>query len=298
MDPVGPSDSMQTLAPLEIGVLLSYLLFGVATMQLYVHFGRFPDDSRKFKGLVLFVWIFNGVRNICLGQVLYSSSILRDTNPDRVGGPRSLAVSMLFSEVTVGCVQGFFAFRIYTFTKKVYIPGLVWFMVFLNIVGRVALFAAVLPMAPELGTFLTRWEWLITLNWSISVLNDVLITTTLVVGLYGQRSHAHRRTAALVDKLIVWTIETGLLTSVASGLTLVCFVAMTQNYVWFTFYTIATALFPNSLMASLNSRATLRAMDQLSLPSVSLGETRQIQLPSTGRQEPNIPKEDICEDGY
>ncbi|KAJ6453938.1 hypothetical protein C8R45DRAFT_944859 [Mycena sanguinolenta] len=114
MDPVGPSDS------------ITLCMNGTA---------RHPPGT-----------FYSSVRTICLAQVLYSSSIVHDTNPDRVGGPRSLAVSRVFSEVTVGCVQGFFAFRIYTFTKKVYIPGLVWFVVFVDIVGRVALFAAVPPM--------------------------------------------------------------------------------------------------------------------------------------------------------
>ncbi|KAJ6449451.1 hypothetical protein C8R45DRAFT_145432 [Mycena sanguinolenta] len=174
---------------------------------MYVYFGRFLDDSRKSKGLVRAVLCF-GIWRISTDRsshALYSSGVCTASGKCC---PRSLAISTLFSEVTAGCVQWFFAFRIYTFTKKVYIQWLVWYMVFLDIVKRVALFAAILPIPPwpELGTFLTRWEWLITLNWSISVLNDVLVTTTLVVVLYGQRSHSHRITAALVDKLVVWTI--------------------------------------------------------------------------------------------
>jgi hypothetical protein len=36
----------------QIGVLVSYMLFGVTTAQTYIYYGRFPDDSPKFKALV------------------------------------------------------------------------------------------------------------------------------------------------------------------------------------------------------------------------------------------------------
>jgi hypothetical protein len=36
----------------QIGVLISYVLFGVTTTQAYIYYSRFPDDSPKIKGLV------------------------------------------------------------------------------------------------------------------------------------------------------------------------------------------------------------------------------------------------------
>jgi hypothetical protein len=36
----------------EIGVLVSYVLFGVTITQTYIYYSRFPDDSRKLKALV------------------------------------------------------------------------------------------------------------------------------------------------------------------------------------------------------------------------------------------------------
>lgn len=37
---------------LQIGVLVSYVLFGVTTTQAYIYYDRFPDDSPKLKALV------------------------------------------------------------------------------------------------------------------------------------------------------------------------------------------------------------------------------------------------------
>jgi hypothetical protein len=36
----------------QIGVLVSYALFGVTTTQTYIYYSRFPDDSLKLKTLV------------------------------------------------------------------------------------------------------------------------------------------------------------------------------------------------------------------------------------------------------
>ncbi|KAJ6454212.1 hypothetical protein C8R45DRAFT_1082874 [Mycena sanguinolenta] len=131
--------------------------------------------------------------------------------------------------------------------------------------GRITIIAISLH-ATSWVNFVAQSEWVVTINWSLSVACDVTIATTLVAVLCSQRSHARSKTAALVDKLILWTIETGMLTSMSSGLLLACFLAMKANYVWFPFYAVAAGLLPNSLIASLNSRATLREMDQISLP--------------------------------
>jgi hypothetical protein len=98
--------------------------------------------------------------------------------------------------------------------------------------------------------YVVQWEWLASFVWSISTTNDAMITVTLVVLLRDQRTNVHRRydfcvasfraslmscrTAALVDKLILWSIglsrhlylvhlisyfltETGMLTRLVCG---------------------------------------------------------------------------------
>jgi hypothetical protein len=90
-------------------------------------------------------------------------------------------------------VHGFFAFRIYTFTKKLYIPGLIWFMAFMNLLGLIGIFVASMR-ATSWGSYLAQFEWLPTTTWSISVACDVAITATLVVVLRSQqRSCVHRK---------------------------------------------------------------------------------------------------------
>ncbi|KAF7346750.1 hypothetical protein MSAN_01813400 [Mycena sanguinolenta] len=246
MEPLASFDPNPTLGAVEIGVLLSYALFGVATTQTYTYFSRFPEDPRRVKALTAFIWACGVVQCFCLGHSLYTFTITDFANLQRLFGspPKSLSISTLFSGFTAACVHGFFAYRIYAFTKKIYIPALVWLIALVHLVGRLSLFATTLH-ASSVGSYLVQREWLVTTNWGLSVAADVVIATTMVIVLRQQRSRARAR---VVDKLILWTIETGLLTSVASIGMLICFVLMKQNYAWLAFYAVSTQLFSNSLM--------------------------------------------------
>ncbi|KAJ6463467.1 hypothetical protein C8R45DRAFT_1220289 [Mycena sanguinolenta] len=279
MDPAVSFDS--TLGALQIGVLLSYILFGVTTTQCYIYYGNFPEDSYKLKALPAFVWACELVNTICLGNLMYTFTVSDFVHPERLiesPVPKSLSVATLFSGLIAASVHGFFAFRIYAFNKQIIIPSLIWFIALLLLLGRVTVFVTSVHAA-SLTAYLAKYQWLLLTNWSVSVASDFILAATLVVALLAQRSRAHSTTAALMDKLVEWTIETGLLTSISSIAMLVCFATMKKNFIWIAVYAVNTRLFSNSLMASLNSRATLRAMNLTgtSMPSFTAAVEMQLK---------------------
>ncbi|KAJ7259158.1 hypothetical protein B0H12DRAFT_428513 [Mycena haematopus] len=281
MDPA-PFNPNPTLGAVQIGVLISYVLFGVASTQLYIYFSRFPEDPRGVKALTAFVWYIvasyasgsphfaNLLQGLRLSTHRLSRGCALHVHHHGLLSPR--APWWPASEVSL-CTNTLLCAHRSMRTIVLRVSYLCvhqehahsqpfWCMAFLPLLGGFVLFAITLH-APSVQYYVEHWEWLVTANWALSVATDVVITTKLVIVLYSQRSRANTKTAALVDKLIVWTIQTGMLTSISSILTLACFVTMKQNYVWLTFYAIGTGLFPNSLLASLNSRESLRAMKHL-----------------------------------
>ncbi|KAJ6469355.1 hypothetical protein C8R45DRAFT_429327 [Mycena sanguinolenta] len=268
MAPVFVFDADATIGAYQIGVLVSYMLFGVTTMQTYIYFGRFPDDNAKFKALVAFVWICEVGHAVCLGHSLYTYTIKDFAQPLLLLGPapKSFETSVLLSGAVGACVQWFFGFRIYTLCRKLYIPILIWIMGFARLLGCIAIFVAGLKMT-SLAGYIAQWEWLATSIWSVSTANDLTITATVVVLLYQQRNKVQKRTALLVDKIILWTLETGFLTSVTGVISLIFFVTMKKNFIWAAFFAVTARLFSNSLLASLNSRMTLRSLHEMSIPS-------------------------------
>ncbi|KAJ7867157.1 hypothetical protein B0H13DRAFT_1897677 [Mycena leptocephala] len=264
MGPAVSFDVNSTLGAVEIGVLVSYVLFGVTTTQTYIYYSRFPDDSRKLKALVAFVWSCT----LRVYDIDYA-------HPERILGtpPISFTVGIVFSGVIGASVQAFFSFRIYGLSKTLYIPILTWGMSFLRLVLSAVIFFEALGVA-AVDVSEVKWQWLLTATWSISAANDLTVTATLVVLLYRERRNAHTRTGPLVDKLILWTIETGMLTSSASVVMLACYVTMKNNYnfIWAGVFNVLprrrdptpSTVFSNSLLA----RTTLRAMNEVPLPSL------------------------------
>ncbi|KAJ7044032.1 hypothetical protein C8F04DRAFT_1389444 [Mycena alexandri] len=249
-----------TIGVYEIGVLISYVLLGVATTQTYIYYTRFPDDSIKLKTLVAVVWLCEVAHAGCLGHALYTYTITAYMHPDAfVRAPVALGVAVLFAGIIRACVQGSASF--------------------LRLLGSIVAFVMELH-STSLADYEAQWWWLFTTVWSLSVANDVTITATLVIVLRRRRPNGLQRTTALVDKVIAWTIETGMLTSAVAVVTLTSFITIRGNFIWLATFSITSRLFSNSLLASLNSRTTLRAMNEIPLPSLKLPD----DLPSNGGQ--------------
>ncbi|KAJ7906303.1 hypothetical protein B0H13DRAFT_2021078 [Mycena leptocephala] len=261
-------DPNTTIGAYELGVLVSYTLLGVTTTQAYIYYSRFLKDFRGLKYLVAFILSCELAHAICIANTLYRMTVSDYGHPERlVLIPRSLATAVLFSGLVGACVQSFFASRIYRVSKSLYIPCLSWILSFSGVLGSIAVFVYGLRIK-TIPEFEARCSWLVNSLWSITSANDLIITVTLVYWLHQQRSAAVKRTLAIVDKLIAWTMETGVITSTAGLVSLVCFLIMPGNYIWIAFFVVNARLYSNSLLASLNSRASLRAMADKTEPHV------------------------------
>ncbi|KAJ7717881.1 hypothetical protein B0H16DRAFT_1610182 [Mycena metata] len=267
-------DVSSTLGALELGVLLSYLLFGVTTTQSYVYYTRFPNDDWKLKLLVAFVWACEATHSACVAHALYVFTILNYGNPKSLiqALPLTFDTAVLFASIITTVVQGFFAYRIYILGKRrITVPAIVWAISTFRLIACLGIFGAGVRMK-SLVTFEAQFGWLMITVWAIGAANDIGITASLVYLLYTQRNEIHSKTVPLIDKLIVWAIETGMMTSACALFTLIFFATRRQNFVWLAIYIITARVFSNSLLASLNGRSTLRTMDAPP-PRIYLGST-------------------------
>ncbi|KAJ7765726.1 hypothetical protein B0H16DRAFT_1717641 [Mycena metata] len=284
--PISNSD----LGALEIGALLSYWLFGAATTQAYTYYGRFPDDSRKLKILVALVWFLELGHAICTGTTVYRYLISDYTHPELlVYVSDAILVSIAITTGIALCVQGFFSFRIYHLARTPYIPLFTFFLslaraavsiyIAIHLMLQNATFADVEQVAPMLYA-----------TWSASTANDLITAATLAYFLQRQRVNVYTRTVVLVDKIIKWALETGVIMDAATTLTLILFATMPHNYIWIAMLTFDLddlnfdfEVYSNSFFASLHSRTTLRALDQVTLPlsALQLGPPEDLEMPKT-----------------
>ncbi|KAF8189837.1 hypothetical protein K438DRAFT_1971351 [Mycena galopus ATCC 62051] len=265
----------------EIGTLISYGLFGVTTTQTYIYYSRFPDDSRKLKGLIAFVWICELAHALCIGHTLYVYTISGSGHPAvLLDSTWTLHAAFVIASVTVACVQSFFGFRIYVFSKKLRLAALVWVMAF----SRLAVSSVVLlfPLIIR-DTNGAKWELFFTSAWSVGVANDLLIPTILIFLLRRLRADVPQRYESCILTSNSNVVSEFRLFIPLSSLTihgsdwsndkvravgiaeLISLVKMEEAWIWIAIFTIEARMFSNSFLASLNGRTTLRAMGDVPL---------------------------------
>ncbi|KAJ7306810.1 hypothetical protein DFH08DRAFT_901798 [Mycena albidolilacea] len=270
MDPAVSLNLYTTIGAFLIGVLVSYVLVA----QTYIYYGRFPDDSPKLKALVC-GQVCEIIHGLCIGHGLYVYTICDYWHPDRIFGgpsPPSMDTAVLFCVIIATCVQGFYGSQIYTFSGNLYIPILIWIMASLRLPAGFGNLISGLRMA-SLVDHNRHWLWLSGFGWSISAATDLTIAATLVLYLHQQRKKVDKssRTAVLVDKLILWTIETGALTSLSSIVALAFH--HNEDFIYLAFFTLEATT--DGMTCSLNSRETLSEMNEheisskFSLPAMS-----------------------------
>ncbi|KAJ7214426.1 hypothetical protein GGX14DRAFT_610869 [Mycena pura] len=116
-------------------------------------------------------------------------------------------------------------YRLYALSKKLYLAIIFWTLAFLCFVFTFALSMGGVQSA-TFASYLAEWAWALIVVLSLGATTDIGITVTLIFLLLRGRSKFFRKTTALVEKLIRWTIETCMMTSLCSLLVLICFVTM------------------------------------------------------------------------
>ncbi|KAK7014415.1 hypothetical protein R3P38DRAFT_3574745 [Favolaschia claudopus] len=193
MDSCPDFDVGNTLGALLIGAIISYTLLGISTIQVYIYYKRFPQDSMRVKCMVGGVWLGEIGQSISFAISLYTMLITNFGHPERlVRFPTSLIVSAFLASLVAFTVQSFFAYRIYTLSRSLYIPALCWVLsLFRLIPANVILFGwGLRDPAPEI---LSRWGPLFNAIWAVSAVNDILIAGTMVVLLKERRANVLER---------------------------------------------------------------------------------------------------------
>ncbi|KAF8179545.1 hypothetical protein K438DRAFT_1725811, partial [Mycena galopus ATCC 62051] len=279
-----------TIGAYQIGVLISYALLGMTTTQAYIYYSRFPKDPKILKFLVALVWSCEIAHAACIAHTLYTYTVQDYGKPELLNRiPASFVTSIFFTGLVSACVQGFFAYRIYVLSGRWYFLCILWVLSGLRCACAMVIFVAGLRHPESIINLEAEWGWAITTAWGVSVATDLAITGTLVLLLTRQRTNGQKKTVAVVDKIITWTIETGLLTSGCGIIILICFQLMKDNLIWAAAFVISARLFSNSLLASLNSRTTLRG--------IKAPHSRPA-LNSTGNVQIEIEMSKATESGY
>ncbi|KAF8574087.1 hypothetical protein K439DRAFT_1399325 [Ramaria rubella] len=239
---MGTLDS--TLGAMEIGIFLSIFLYGIATAQVFFYIHSEYKDTLALKLLVSLIGrILETLHTFCICILLYNLTI---TNYGISSTIDNAFWSLDLSAVLSAWKCAFFAYRVKVISDSWFIPVVSWSLSLFR-----AAFGVVTGVTTMRAKTLTQYiqtdGWLITSQFTICAAIDVLNTVSLCYFLLRRKQIWSNR---LIDKIVLWSIETESLTSVIVLAMLTCSITMPDNLIYIGILMPYAKLFSNSFLTS------------------------------------------------
>ncbi|KAF9511583.1 hypothetical protein BS47DRAFT_1159808 [Hydnum rufescens UP504] len=203
------------LAGSFVGILLTALCFGVLTVQTSTYYNAFPNDARPLKLAVGLLWVLQAFKLACSTQTVYRWSVANCNNPSALEWETwEFGMGLINNVCSSLTVQTFFAYRVYSLSANIYIGVLVQALVFLQFGFGAALYVKV-QVNQELKVIVKEGTWLAVSSLAIQATADIVIATCMSLLLRHRRT-GFQKTDSVINRMALYTISTGLITSVLS----------------------------------------------------------------------------------
>jgi len=240
------------------GHLLTTLCFGVFTIQTSSYYHTFPNDGRSVKLAVGLLWTLGALQLACVTRALYWWFVANYYNYFALG--RATWEFLIF-QINIVCssvtVQTFFAYRVYSLSGSLYLGVFVAVLALLQF-GFGAATSIRANMNLDFQVILKECTWLVVTWLIIQAITDIVIATCMCLLLRHQRT-GFQKTNSVINRMILYTISTGLITSVLS-----CFLLAMVVKHGFHFSVLTTGIplgmvYSITMLTNLHIRTTLRA---------------------------------------
>ncbi|KAI0639617.1 hypothetical protein C8Q77DRAFT_76326 [Trametes polyzona] len=242
-----------SLGPMFTGVVLASCLYGVTTLQTYIYFVHDFADGKFLKYLVFFLWVLGTLRLALVSDAAYTYMV---TDFDNLFAILKPLWSIFPSAVIVvglnnAVVRGVWRLSGQNWWLASAIGGMV-----LATLGSNMAFAVI---AHTLATWfdLQGYSWLMSLTFACSMTADVLISSSLCI-LLAMRKTGYAKSDGIVKTLTMYSINTGLISTLCAALCLITYLKMPDNFVFMALYLVYPELLHNALLATYNSRPSLQ----------------------------------------
>ncbi|KAH9009700.1 hypothetical protein EDB85DRAFT_2162418 [Lactarius pseudohatsudake] len=303
---VSPSGVLfgNTIGAVVLGWGISSLVFGMLCIQVWTYYQRYPNDHWSYKVLVFALWALEALHQIFVGHVVWFYLVENFGSSKVFLKPPvwTLSAQTLLGSLIGTIVKICFGMRVWKFSRGNYlVTGLIVRRLaalvretFVYISFRLAWRLLNLPPAIERKYILSRDGLALTTTnakyfasfhlkvaqadqiktigsaaLSLGMVTDVFTAASLSYFLHKMRT-GFKRSDTLINRLIIYSVNTGALTSVFSAAVLASYNLMPSNLIYIALYFVLSKLFANSCVGTLNTR-------------------RFIQGRGTDREEATIP---------
>ncbi|KAF9443987.1 hypothetical protein P691DRAFT_808039 [Macrolepiota fuliginosa MF-IS2] len=286
----GPTIS-NTFGVTTIATFIAICLFGVVLAQAYQYFETFHDDRRVLKLLVATICLLELGHSIGLVYDVYILNIVLHQQTTRIITFKGGAIATAFGGLITLLVQTFFAIRAFRMLPNPWrLIGP--FCIFLS--GARFIGSIYLAYKAFISYSLTRYgrenKWLVAALLTVGAAIDLIIATSMIYFLSRQRGHLLNRSTRVIDRLIIWTVRSGLMTSLTALTMLIVFRIAPRTSYWSAIYICLGKLYSNTIISTLNGRQQLRNSIS-STTAIDLSTKFTSRRPNSGwsRRSPTSP---------
>ncbi|EKM52510.1 uncharacterized protein PHACADRAFT_186644 [Phanerochaete carnosa HHB-10118-sp] len=268
-----------TFGATMIGGFVTTVLYGILIVQVYMYFQRSKGELIVLRLSIWLLGILNTVHLICIIHSLYFYMVTNFANPLVLAQivPWSLPLVVFFTTATDLVVQAWFTFRVWTLSKG---NRPLTFALAACSICVLGISTGITIRFYQLKDFAnySKANWLVFLGLGLTVATDFLIAISLCYYLFHMRSVVHR-TSTIVNGLMIYAVNTGLLTCI---LCIACLITpcpmqrLTEpdNFIFIGIFFPLSSTYSNALLGSLNARDWFRnKRDAVTIPLSSLGST-------------------------
>ncbi|KAF4591267.1 hypothetical protein EYR40_009870 [Pleurotus pulmonarius] len=280
---MAPPNPELFFGPMLIGVFLNTILYGVLVVQTFNYFQTYKmTDKALIRYLVIYLLVLETFNTGCVMEMMYDilvKPLARTKPPSGPPKPPMHAVVTVFISTPV---QLFMARRICVLSESIIVPVVIALLSFVSLGGGTAL-SVLVTVIPDFSRFNEFYPavstWL-----GASALADLLITGCLLFTLQRKRT-GMQATDGIINKIMLLTIQTGLITTVFAIADLVLALSVQGKGFNFIPDFALSKLYTNTLLASLNARtdygAILSNPDNLlfrSTPNSNKGQVASVPI--------------------
>ncbi|EPQ56058.1 hypothetical protein GLOTRDRAFT_129258 [Gloeophyllum trabeum ATCC 11539] len=245
-----------TFALMLIAFFIDAVLYGAGMLLAFQYFTRYPEDPKSSKwivGTMAFLMTVHICTYFAWGYFAFIQSFSSLTQIDIM--PRTAVTQLLAIYIVAFISQMFFAWRIWRLShRSVFLTGIPVLLGLLQLSAGIAQ----TTLSAEVGRFslLASTEKVTTTQSAATAACDLSITVILITLFHTSRTGL-KRTDTLLNKLIVYSLNRGVLTTLAAFFNMLFFVLFPDKFIFMLPLLPSGQLYLISVTTTLISRHTL-----------------------------------------
>ncbi|KAJ6545899.1 hypothetical protein DFH09DRAFT_655990 [Mycena vulgaris] len=190
-------------------------------------------------------------------MAVYQYLVTSMTNPLLLQSlERTFLVALFFSVAIANLVQQFYCWRIYKIGNNFLLAGAVSMLGLTTFALSLVYLIKAVPF-PLISDFNALWKLTIITN-VFSAVTDIAISVVLIIILHNVKT-GYKKTTDMINRLMVFTFNTGLPTSICALLVTIFAAALSETFLYMFFFSLLGRLYTNSILVTLNCREYIKS---------------------------------------